>query len=104
MFKEEAEQAVKKGRRLVEGLRKIAADGGIREVRGKDLLVGLEIEHPDLTHRFVLACREAGLLLGWTLHSDAVVRLAPPLIISQRELDRGLRIIQWALKKAVGGV
>jgi acetylornithine/N-succinyldiaminopimelate aminotransferase len=98
-----AGQAARKGRKLAEGLREIAVYGGVREVRGKGLLVGLEFERPDLTHRFVLACREAGLLLGWTLHSDAVVRLAPPLIISQRELDRGLQIIRKAFKKAVGG-
>jgi acetylornithine/N-succinyldiaminopimelate aminotransferase len=97
-----AGQAAKKGRKLVQGLKKIAAHGGVREVRGKGLLVGLEFDYPDVTRRFVSACREAGLLLGWTLHSDVVVRLAPPLIISQKEMDRGLRIIQKALEKAKG--
>jgi acetylornithine/N-succinyldiaminopimelate aminotransferase len=97
-----AEQAAKKGRRLMEGLRKVAGHGGVREIRGKGLLVGLELVDSDLTRRFVLACRKSGLLLGWTLHSDTVVRLAPPLVISQKEMDRGLMIIQEALKKAVG--
>lgn len=96
------EQAALKGRRLMEGLKKIAKLGGVRDVRGKGLLIGLEFDRPDLTRRFVLACRKAGLLLGWTLHSDTIVRLAPPLVISQRELDRGIMIIHEAFKKAVG--
>ena len=97
-----AEQAAQKGQRLLQGLKKIARHGSVREVRGKGLLVGLELEHPDLTRRFVSVCRQAGLLLGWTLHSDTVVRLAPPLVISQRELDRGLMIIRDVLKETVG--
>lgn len=96
-------QAEKKGQRLLNGLMKIMAEyEGIRDVRGKGLLIGLEFDLPDLTRRFVLACRKAGLLLGWTLHSDTVVRLAPPLVISQKEQDRGLMIIREALKKTVG--
>ncbi|HXC61203.1 MAG TPA: aspartate aminotransferase family protein, partial [Nitrospiria bacterium] len=98
-----AKQAGQKGRRLREGLKRVAEYGGIRDVRGKGMLVGLEFDHPGLTRRFVLACRKAGLLLGWTLHSDTVVRLAPPLVISQKELDRGLMIMQDALRKSVKG-
>jgi len=98
-----ASQAAHKGRVLLQGLKNIVEYGGVREVRGKGLLVGLELDDPGLTRRFVLACRKAGLLLGWTLHTDSVVRLAPPMVISQKELDRGLTIIQEAFKKAVGG-
>ncbi len=89
------------GQQLLEDLKKVAEYGGVRDVRGKGLLIGLEFDDSDLTRRFVLACRKAGLLLGWTLHSDTVVRLAPPLVISQKELDRGLMIIREALKKTV---
>jgi len=95
-------QAEIKGRRLLEGLKNIAEHGIIHDVRGKGLLVGIEFDHPGLSRRFVLACRRAGLLLGWTLHSDTVVRLAPPLVISQKELDRGIMIMQEAFKKTVG--
>jgi acetylornithine/succinyldiaminopimelate/putrescine aminotransferase len=95
-----AERAAKKGRTLMRGLKNITKDAGVREVRGKGLLIGLEFDHPDLARRFVLACRKAGLLLGWTLHSDVIVRLAPPLVITRKELDLALAIIQQSLKKA----
>jgi len=95
------EQAGPKGRRLLEGLKKLAELGGIRDVRGKGLLIGLEFDYSDLSRRFVAACRRAGLLLSWTLHSDTVVRLAPPLVISQKELDRGIGIMGEALEKAI---
>jgi acetylornithine/succinyldiaminopimelate/putrescine aminotransferase len=95
-----AAQAAKKGQKLLQGLKNIAGPAGVREVRGKGLLVGMEFYHPGRARRFVSVCRKAGLLLGWTLHSDSIVRLAPPLVISQKELDRGLAIIQESLKKA----
>ena len=73
--------------------------GGIREIRGKGLLIGLELENADLTQRLVKTCREAGLILGWTLHSDTVIRLAPPLVITKKEIDQGLGIISDSLIK-----
>ena len=73
--------------------------GGIREIRGMGLLIGLELENADLTQRFAKTCREAGLILGWTLHSDTVIRLAPPLVITKEEIDQGLSIISDSLVK-----
>lgn len=96
------DQARIKGERLVQVLRSFQDKvGGIKEVRGKGLLIGLELESADLTRRFVEHCRQAGLILGWTLHSDTVVRLAPPLIITEGEMDCGLNIMGAALLQAM---
>lgn len=96
------DQARIKGERLVQVLRSFQNKvGGIKEVRGKGLLIGLELRSAALTRRFVKHCRRAGLLLGWTLHSDTVIRLAPPLIMSQEELERGVAIMRTALSKSV---
>lgn len=95
------ERAEKLGRVIMAKLKGLSDLGGVREVRGKGLLIGLELANPDLTRRFVGNCREAGLLLGWTLHSDTVVRLAPPLILTDREMERGLEIMRQALSDAV---
>lgn len=60
---------------------------GIIEVRGTGAMLGLEIENKDLTEAVVNHCFEKGILLGWTLHSNTLVRLAPPLIITDEELN-----------------
>ncbi|MBU6283859.1 aminotransferase class III-fold pyridoxal phosphate-dependent enzyme, partial [bacterium] len=71
--------------------------GGLVEVRGLGLLLGLEFESAEATVRFVERCRERGLLLGWTLHRDRVVRLAPPLVISADEVATAVGAITDAL-------
>ncbi|MBO6621565.1 MAG: aspartate aminotransferase family protein [Balneola sp.] len=60
---------------------------GIIEVRGTGAMLGLELETKDLTEAVVNHCFEKGILLGWTLHSNTLVRLAPPLIITDEELN-----------------
>lgn len=71
--------------------------GRLREVRGIGLLVGIELDDPGWTARFARDCLRRGLLLNWTLHSDRVIRLAPPLTISERELSRAVRIMERAI-------
>jgi acetylornithine/succinyldiaminopimelate/putrescine aminotransferase len=40
------------------------------------------------------------VIVGWTLHSDTVIRLAPPLNISEAELEQGMRGLETALAAA----
>ncbi len=62
----------------------------IVEIRGVGCMLGMELSSKKKTQKFVEACLEKGLLLGWTLHSDTLVRLAPPLTISETDLNIGL--------------
>lgn len=91
-------RAERLGVNLMERIREFGKDSGVKEVRGKGLLIGMEMEDSKLTERFALNCRKAGLILGWTLHSNTVIRLAPPLVISEEEMDRGLGIMEKALR------
>jgi acetylornithine/N-succinyldiaminopimelate aminotransferase len=56
-------------------------------LRRAGLLLGLEMADAYLVSRFVAECRNEGLITGWTLHDDRVVRLAPPLVITEAEID-----------------
>jgi len=69
----------------------------LREVRGRGLLIGLEFASPELTRRFCRAAFARGLILNWTLHRDTVVRLAPPLVISDADSERALSAIEQAV-------
>jgi acetylornithine/N-succinyldiaminopimelate aminotransferase len=95
------ERAERLGDLLKKRIYELSEIGGVKDVRGKGLLIGLELESPRTTMRFVLNCREAGLILGWTLHSDKVVRLAPPLVMSENEMEQGLAIVRAALSRAI---
>ena len=59
----------------------------IDEVRGAGALLGLLLRDGDTTARAVQACLDAGILLGWTLHSNRLIRIAPPLNIPWDVLD-----------------
>lgn len=63
----------------------------VREVRGKGLLVGMDL-FPEAggARRFCEALRDRGVLAKDT--HGTVIRLAPPLIITREELD-------WALER-----
>ncbi|MBI3358816.1 MAG: aspartate aminotransferase family protein [Nitrospirae bacterium] len=69
----------------------------IREARGFGLMIGLEFYDPEPCMQFVQKAREHGLLLGWTLHTNRVVRIAPPFTLSSQELKEGLAIMRRVL-------
>lgn len=56
---------------------------GVKEVRGRGLMIGVELDRP--CGVLVNRCADAGLLLSVT--ADTVVRMVPPLILSGAEAD-----------------
>lgn len=72
---------------------------GIVEVRGKGAMLGLQLESWKLTKLVVEECFEQEILLGWTLHSNTLIRIAPPLIIDEELLEDVLQKIMNAIEK-----
>jgi len=64
--------------------RALAETPGVREIRGKGMMIGIELDRPcgDL----VKTALEAGLLINVT--ADNVIRLVPPLVMSAAEADQ----------------
>ncbi len=89
-------RAIEVGRRIRERL----VHPAIREVRGMGALLGMEMIDRKVTERTVNSCIEAGVLLGWTLHSSTLVRIAPPLNIPWDALDNALAVILRSIDKA----
>ncbi len=69
----------------------------VREVRGRGAMLGMEVATREATARVVARCLDADVLLGWTLHSDTLVRIAPPLTIPWDVLDAALATLRAAL-------
>jgi acetylornithine/succinyldiaminopimelate/putrescine aminotransferase len=68
----------------------------VREVRGAGMIWGLDLDRPALP--VVEAALELGLLVNRT--SDTVVRLLPPYVISETEVDQACELLEKALAKA----
>jgi acetylornithine/succinyldiaminopimelate/putrescine aminotransferase len=91
------ERAARLGELWLSRLREMAGPG-LREVRGKGLLIGLELDTPQRTQEFCRAALREGLIVNWTLHRDTVVRLAPPLIMSEEECEQAISALGRALR------
>jgi acetylornithine/N-succinyldiaminopimelate aminotransferase len=94
--------AERKGRDFAAALRRRLDHPQLIEVRQIGLLVGINFAEPRTAERFTKACRREGLIVGWTLHDDTVVRLAPPLTISAAELDEASLRMERALARILG--
>ena len=94
-----AGRAAALGARLLERLGALVGGGGLVASRGLGLLVGLEFAEAAACARFARRALERGLILNWTLHRDTVVRLAPPLVLTDPEAERALDGIAAALAK-----
>ena len=67
----------------------LAGNPGLKEIRGQGLMIGVELTKPcgDL----VKQCADKGLLISVT--ADSVIRMVPPLIITQVEIDEIVSIL-----------
>jgi acetylornithine/N-succinyldiaminopimelate aminotransferase len=79
-----------RGARLGAGLAALAARSSkVREVRGRGLMWGIELGEPAAP--FVAAARERHLLA--LSAGPTVIRIVPPLIITDQDVDRALTIL-----------
>lgn len=107
------DRAVRLGARLKAGLETLKQRFEcVGDVRGRGLLVGLEIvadragKQPDLEmgDRITAAAMERGLSMNIVRAPamGSVFRIAPPLTVSEDELDRGIEIMGEAIAAAQG--
>ena len=69
----------------------------IKAYRSKGLLIALEFESFDVNKKIIDRCISEGLLVDWFLFAPHCMRIAPPLIISEKEIDQACSIILGAL-------
>ena len=84
------ENAERQGARMTRGLEDLKA-GAVKEVRGRGLMIALEL-HPEAggARRYCQALQRLGVLAKET--HDHTIRIAPPLVITESEID-------WALEQ-----
>ncbi|MFF9018872.1 aspartate aminotransferase family protein [Streptomyces eurythermus] len=92
---------------LIERLRAATAGlPGVREVRGRGLMIGIELVKPGTDEAdpraaaaVLEAARQGGLLLGkGGGHDSSALRIAPPLTLTVAEAEEGAAILENALR------
>jgi 4-aminobutyrate aminotransferase len=92
------------GDRLVKGVRELQQrHGSIGDVRGRGLMIGMEFvkdretkePYPELVDRLTERAFKKGLLLLGA--GKSVIRVAPPLVLDEYDVDTGLQILDECL-------
>lgn len=77
----------------------IALIEGVKNVRGAGLLIGVEFSDP-IAKEVAKRCEKNGLLVNG--NSETVIRLAPPLIITDAEIKKFLKIFSISIQQVKG--
>ena len=70
----------------------------IQEIRGKGLMLAIELKNELLAKKVVEKSLEKGLILFYFLFTKTAIRITPPLNISDKEIIRGCNIIKDILE------
>lgn len=71
----------------------------IRAVRSAGLLFAVDIGDEDRVQRIYKTCLEKGVMLDWFLFDWGSIRIAPPLIISEEDALKGVRLLLEAIEE-----
>ena len=70
----------------------------IKEVRGKGLMLAVELESFEFNKKVIDRCIEKGVIVDWFLHCTNSMRIAAPLTISHAEIDFACNVILESLE------
>jgi len=79
--------------------RKFLVHSQITEIRGKGLMLAIMLKTPEIANLLVLEALKEGLILFWLLFEPCAVRITPPLVISDDEIEKGCAIILKVLNR-----
>lgn len=68
----------------------------IKEVRAVGLMIAVEFENFEIIQKIIAKCLKSGLITDWFLFCNNSLRIAPPLIITIKEIKIACKIILQA--------
>lgn len=94
-------QAAVKGEYLMKKLREVQKKYPeiIAEVRGKGLLIGVEMVQEGYGGSVIFEMSRGGVIGVYTLNKPKVIRFEPPLIITEKQIDRAVEVFEKAVSK-----
>ncbi|MCB9186375.1 MAG: aspartate aminotransferase family protein [Flavobacteriales bacterium] len=88
-----AQEAERKGQLF----RKLLTNNEVREIRGKGLMLAVQLRDSEQLFAAIDRCIENGIVTDWFLFCDSAMRIAPPLTISEEEIAEACRIINESI-------
>ncbi len=65
----------------------------IKEVRGRGFMLAVQLDSFERVQKVIDHCLHNGVITDWFLFNETSLRLSPPLIISDEEIERACRVI-----------
>jgi acetylornithine/succinyldiaminopimelate/putrescine aminotransferase len=81
--------------------RKLLNHPEIREIRGKGLMLALQLRDSEQLFPAIDRCIENGIVTDWFLFCDSAMRIAPPLTITEEEIAEACAIINESIIQTV---
>jgi acetylornithine/succinyldiaminopimelate/putrescine aminotransferase len=72
----------------------------IKEIRNKGLMMAAEFESFEILKPIIDKAIEFGVITDWFLFCDNSMRIAPPLVITEEEINKACGLILEAIEKA----
>lgn len=72
----------------------------IKEVRCAGAFCAIEFGDADLNMKIINDCIEKGVIVDWFLHCSTAMRIAPPLVITNKELRAALNVVILAINNS----
>jgi putrescine aminotransferase len=96
------ENARARGEQLLSGARDLASKypNVVKEARGLGLLVGVELTNEGYGGWIIPEMVKHGVTAAWTLNMQRVIRLEPPLVVTEPEVNRALAALEAGLASA----
>ncbi len=94
-----AEQARIKGEKLLSGLKGIQAKHPklVMDVRGRGLMIGVEFSDADIQKLTIGSLVENGVVVAYTLNNTKIMRVQPPLVITDEQIEKVIAAFDRAL-------
>ena len=93
------ERAGLMGERMMAGLREMQSRHSdlVSEVRGIGLMIGVEFSMDEVGELVIAQMTKRGVIAAYTLNNPRVIRIEPPLIISEAQVDEAVRVFDEAI-------
>ena len=79
-------------------MRQLLIHPSIKQIRGKGLMLAIELRDFDLNKKVIDRCIANGVITDWFLHCTNAMRIAPPLIITPNEIKKACAVIIEAIE------
>ena len=81
--------------------RKFLRHPNIKEIRGKGLLLAVELGNTELMHKVVRKAVDIGLITDWFLFCDTAIRISPALNITAGEIEEACSRLKRSIDQAL---